>query len=67
MIKPIRQDIVGLLQKLVRTNSVALPPEGCEAPVQKILEKFLKRYKLEVEQYDTELFAEERSSSHVSA
>jgi acetylornithine deacetylase len=53
LIAPIRKDVIALLRTLVRTNSVAVPPEGNEAAAQKALVKALKRYKLDVETYDT--------------
>jgi acetylornithine deacetylase len=53
LIAPLRREIIALLQKLVRTNSVAIPPDGQEAPAQKILARHLKRHGLDVELYDT--------------
>jgi acetylornithine deacetylase len=44
--------MIQLLQELVRTNSVAIPPNGEETPAQKVLYQFLKRHKLDVEMYD---------------
>jgi acetylornithine deacetylase len=52
LLAPLRHEIIPLLQQLVRTDSVAIPPDGREAPAQKVLFQFLKHHKLDVEMYD---------------
>jgi len=44
LLRPLRADLVHLLQELVRMNTVAIPPEGNETPAQLVLRKFLRRY-----------------------
>jgi acetylornithine deacetylase len=53
LIAPLRQDIISLLQQLVRTNSVAVPPHGNEAPAQRLLRRVLKGCGVDAELYDT--------------
>lgn len=53
LLKPLRRDIVSLLRKLVQTDSAAAPPNGNEAAAQKTLYKALRKYRLDVEMYDT--------------
>ncbi|MHC4714952.1 MAG: M20 family metallopeptidase [Planctomycetota bacterium] len=53
LIRPVRDDIITLLRRLVRTKSVAVPPNGNEAPAQKILADFLKRRGVKARLYDT--------------
>ncbi|MFB3892129.1 MAG: M20/M25/M40 family metallo-hydrolase [Phycisphaerae bacterium] len=45
--------IVALVQQLVRTDSVAIPPDGHEGPAQKVLLRFCKEHNLDAELYDT--------------
>ncbi len=61
LLKPFRNEMIRLLQDLVRTNSVAIPPDGDETPAQKVLYRFLKRHKLDVEMYDVSFI---KKSSH---
>jgi acetylornithine deacetylase len=60
LLLPLRQEIISLLQELVRTNSVAIPPEGNETPAQKVLYQFLKQYKLDVETYGVDFLKNSR-------
>jgi len=55
LIHPMRHEIISLARNLVRIDSVALPPQGNEAPAQRALYKILKKHKLDVEVYDTGL------------
>ena len=52
MLEPLENEIVGLLQNLVRTNSVAIPPNGLETEAQKVLLNFLKLHSIDAELYD---------------
>jgi acetylornithine deacetylase len=53
LVAAVRDQILALLQDLVRTDSVAVPPMGNEAAAQRVLSRTLKRNKLDVELYDT--------------
>ncbi len=53
LIEPVREDLLRLVKELVRTNSVAVPPDGNETPAQMVLLEFLKAYRLAAELYDT--------------
>ncbi len=63
LIVPLRHEIILLLQQLVRTDTVAIPPEGREAPAQKILARVLKAHRLDVELYDTGFLLKSRHPS----
>jgi len=52
LLKPIRQDVIDLLGQLVRTDTIAVPPEGNETAGQKVLARFCKAVGLDVEMYD---------------
>lgn len=52
MLKSLETELVQLLQTLVRTNSVAIPPNGTETPAQKVLLEFLQACDVEAEVYD---------------
>jgi acetylornithine deacetylase len=52
LLRPLRRDLVRLVQALVRTDSVAIPPHGHETTAQKVLRRFLDRSRLDVEMYD---------------
>jgi acetylornithine deacetylase len=54
MLQPIESQIVSLLQELVRTNSVAIPPDGGETEAQKVLRAFLHTHNVDAEMYDLE-------------
>jgi acetylornithine deacetylase len=53
LIRPVKDDIINLLRRLVRIDSVAVPPDGNEAPAQKELLKTLKTSGLDARLYDT--------------
>jgi len=53
LLRPLHRDLIALLRALVRTDSVAVPPEGKETAAQRVLEAFLKRRGVAVETYDT--------------
>jgi acetylornithine deacetylase len=53
LLRPLAREIVALVQALVRVDTVAVPPEGRETAGQKVLRAALKRYRLDVELYDT--------------
>jgi acetylornithine deacetylase len=53
LLRPLAREIVALVRALVRVNTVAVPPEGRETAGQKVLRAALKRYRLDVELYDT--------------
>jgi acetylornithine deacetylase len=61
LIAAVKGDIISLLQKLVQTDSVAIPPDGNEAPAQKILLKTLKTYGLDAKLYDTAFLAKSKN------
>ena len=52
LLRPLREEIVGLTQALVRVDSVAVPPAGHETAAQKVLRAVLKRYRIDAELYD---------------
>jgi acetylornithine deacetylase len=58
LLKPLENEIVELLQQLVRTDSVAIPPNGSETRGQLVLLEFLKAYSVDAELYDLEFLAE---------
>jgi acetylornithine deacetylase len=64
LLEPLEADVVRLLSELVRTNTVAVPPEGNETAGQAVLAEFLKAYGVEAELYDTEFV---RDSGHAWA
>jgi acetylornithine deacetylase len=53
LVRPLRPEIVRMLQALVRVDTVAVPPHGKETAGQKVLRRFLRPYRLDVEMYDT--------------
>jgi acetylornithine deacetylase len=52
LLRPLRDEIVSLVQALVRVDSVAIPPNGHETAAQRVLRAALKPYRLDVEMYD---------------
>lgn len=58
MLGPLESEIIELLQRLVRTNSVAIPPNGSETEAQKVLLNYLQTYDMDVEMYDLEFLAQ---------
>ena len=53
LLRPFHGELVSLLRALVRTDSVAVPPDGNETAAQRVLEAWLKRKRVPVETYDT--------------
>jgi acetylornithine deacetylase len=53
LIAPLRDDIIRLLTELVRTDTVAIPPQGKEAAGQAVLVKFLRAFGVDTEVYET--------------
>jgi len=53
LLRPLQREIVGIVQALVRVDSVAIPPDGHETAAQRVLRAALKPYRLDVEMYDT--------------
>lgn len=54
LIDPVREDMLELLRKLVRTESISIPPGGHEAAAQKVLQDELHRRGLEAQLYATD-------------
>jgi acetylornithine deacetylase len=52
LLRPLRGDLTKLLSKLVRTNTVAIPPDGAETPGQLVLRDFLRGYGISPELYE---------------
>ena len=57
LLEPFENQMVELLQKLVRTDSVAIPPNGSETRGQLVLLEFLKAHDVDAELYDLEFLA----------
>lgn len=54
LIRPLQGDLKRLLQQLVRTNSVAIPPGGDETPAQLVMRDFFQEHGVRSELYPTE-------------
>lgn len=54
LIHPLHGDLKRLLQQLVRTNSVAIPPGGDETPSQLVLQRFFRDQGVGAQLYATE-------------
>jgi acetylornithine deacetylase len=54
LINPIREQVFDLLQKLVRTESVSIPPDGREVFAQRVLRDELHRHGLDAQLYATD-------------
>lgn len=54
LIQSLHGDLRRLLQQLVRTNSVAIPPSGDETPAQLVLQKFFREHGVRAQLYSTE-------------
>jgi acetylornithine deacetylase len=52
LLRPLRGELIGLVEALVRVDSVAVPPDGHETAAQKVLGAHLRKYRLDVEMYD---------------
>jgi acetylornithine deacetylase len=61
LIRPLKGDLKRLLQELVRTRSVAIPPGGAETPAQQVLQTFLRDQGVRAQLYSTEFI--ERSGN----
>ena len=53
LLRPLQGELVALARSLVRTDSVAVPPNGNETAAQRVLQAYLKRKRVPVETYDT--------------
>lgn len=53
LLRPLKNELLSMLQALVRVDSVAIPPHGKETAAQKVLRRHLRPYRLDVEMYDT--------------
>ena len=60
LVRPLRAEIVRLLRELVRTSTVASPPNGNETPGQLVLRDFLKEYGIKSELYEIAFVARSR-------
>ena len=54
LIRPLQGELKRLLQQLVQTNSVAVPPGGGETPAQQVLQSFFRANGVHTELYTTE-------------
>jgi acetylornithine deacetylase len=54
LLRPLRAELLQLVIDLVRTNTVAIPPDGNETPGQLVLRRFLRRHKMHSELYEME-------------
>jgi acetylornithine deacetylase len=52
LLAPLEKELIDLLQALVRTNSTAIPPNGCETDAQKVLLNFLNSHGITAELYE---------------
>jgi acetylornithine deacetylase len=57
LLAPLRQDVLRLLQQLVQTDSVNIPPHGNETPAQLVLSEFLQGYGLHPDLYSLDFLA----------
>src|SRR5690348_10747170 len=53
LVAPLENDLVALVQALVRTDTVSIPPTGTETAGQRVLRDFLAAHGVEAELYDT--------------
>ncbi|HEY6245154.1 MAG TPA: M20/M25/M40 family metallo-hydrolase [Pyrinomonadaceae bacterium] len=52
LLAPFEKELIDLLQTLVRTNSTAIPPDGCETDAQEVLLSFLNGHGIDAELYE---------------
>ena len=52
LLAPLEKELIDLLQALVRTNSTAIPPDGCETDAQNVLLNFLNSHGIPAELYE---------------
>jgi acetylornithine deacetylase len=55
VIRALRGHLKRLIQELVRTNSVAIPPDGDETPAQQVLQSFFREHGVRAEMYPRNL------------
>jgi acetylornithine deacetylase len=60
LLRPVRVDLKRLLRELIRTNTVAVPPNGNETAGQQVLRDFLKHYGIRPELYNVEFVTRSR-------
>jgi acetylornithine deacetylase len=60
ILRPLRRELVELVQRLVQANSVNTPPNGHEATAQRVLEEFYRSKGIEADVYATEFLRESR-------
>lgn len=60
LLRPLRADLTRLVRELVRTNTVAVPPNGNETAGQLVLRDFLLRYGIRSELYDVKFVTRSR-------
>ena len=58
LLRPLRRELIELLQRLVQADSVNTPPNGREATAQRVLEEFYRSKAVEVDVYATEFVRE---------
>lgn len=61
LLRPLRRDLLRLLQELVRVNSVAIPPNGNETPAQLVLGDFLRSSGIRSQLYEIKFASRSRS------
>jgi acetylornithine deacetylase len=61
LVRPLQGDMKRLLQQLIQTNSVAIPPSGDETPAQQVLQSFFRDQGVPTRLYATEFI--ERSDN----
>lgn len=61
LIRPLQGSLKRLLQQLVRTRSVAIPPGGEETPAQRVLQAFLHDHGVRADLYSTEFIEKSES------
>jgi acetylornithine deacetylase len=52
LLAPFEKELIDLLQALVRTNSTAIPPDGCETEAQKVLLNSLNSHGIPADLYE---------------
>ena len=61
LVQPLHGELKRLLQHLVRTNSVAIPPGGNESPAQRVLHAFFRAHGVHSNLYSTEFIEDSES------
>ena len=57
LLAPLRQEVVRLLQRLVQTDSVNIPPDGNETPAQLVLSEFFQAHGIHPDLYSLDFLA----------